>query len=124
MPCYPNADAVETKESERLSALIRRHHGNISEIARRLNFTRQAITRHLDRYGLLEEAQRARTSAFVPGPRVSAPLAVDVERERRELLAALGRGGHKGAARELGVGPSTILRRMRKLGLTAADYLE
>lgn len=116
----PNAT---NDEREKLAKLIRRHAGNISAIARDLGFTRQAITRHLEKHDLLRAAELARLSHHVPGPRAQLdPASPQAVRERSELLAALREGGHRGAAKLLGIGASTVRRRMIAFGIALSDY--
>jgi transcriptional regulator of acetoin/glycerol metabolism len=111
------------EERKRLAALVRRHRGNISAIGRELGFTRQGITRHLERHDLLAAAEQRRVRAGISGPRHLPPGDGELKRERDQLVSALRTAGStRAAARKLGIGESTVARRMRKHRITVDEY--
>lgn len=86
-----NRNAPSESDTAAMAALIVRHHGVVSEIAKELSkgdesITRQAISRRIARLGLKGQADRARAAAGVRGPRSTLAAGVADPREERERL--------------------------------------
>lgn len=115
------------QEKRDLQKLVRTSRGNLSEMARALAqaqqpITRQALTRKLDRLGLLVEADTLRHAAGVSGPRTHIPGGMpDPAAECQQLLdAAASAANYQAAADSLGIGRRTLFRRLRQFDLTPA----
>ncbi len=106
-------------ERERLQALIAEHHGNLSEIAKGMGIKRQVLTRRLVRHELLEDAARARAVAGISGPRTELDRgSADAVGEKATLLDLLAKArGYRTAAKQAGLSESTMIRKMRRLGI-------
>lgn len=103
---------------EKLRILIDKHHGKQTAIAKALGITRQQVGRDIRRLKLVEEAGRARHAAGVKGARQE--IVDPLERER--MLQALKKhSGYRSAAKELGLSPRTMMRRMKHYDITTDE---
>lgn len=112
---------IDAREIEKMSSLIEKHHGNISAMAEHLgNVDRQTLSRRLAAMNLLEATDQARALAGIKGPRIRLQGgSVDPEGERLITLDALAKAsGYRAAAASLAISPRTMIRRMRRLGLS------
>lgn len=108
---------ISEADRARLLDLIIAHDGNLSAMARALApIHRQALSKKLERAGLLAEADVARALAGVRGRRLTLPgVHPDPVGERRMILDAVARHpGYRDAARALGISDRTMLRRMAR----------
>lgn len=111
----------------RTLALVRRHHGNLSAMARELTtqvdqpITRQGVTLRLRQLHLEEEADMLRGLDGVKGPRKSLVNGrPDATAEAAQIVQALAttRNADEAAA-VLGIPRRTLFRRKTALGITA-----
>lgn len=120
-------------DSDHLRRVVEAHQGNLSSCARELGVTRQALTRRLnipivlqtvqgpEDVTILAYAERLRGAAGIKGPRSRHSDVADRDERARLLDAIAQAGGYRPAATMLGISPSTIVRRIRKHGITPAE---
>ncbi len=107
-----------------MATLVEKHHGNLSAMAADLGTVdRQTLSRKLARMNLLESADQARSLAGIKGPRIRLEGgSTDPDGERTATLEVLSRcHGYRAAAAELNISPRTMVRKMRRLGITGED---
>lgn len=102
-------------ERRKLDALIRRHEGNLTQMAEALSVSRETLADRLRMYELDRVAAEARQSGCIPGPRTGAEPP-----DHAEILRLVSEHGYRGAAKVSGVSPRTMMRRMHAAGVTGA----
>ncbi len=117
-------------EKADMEKLLVKHHGNISAVAKEARFggrqiSRQALTRHLDRMGLVERAESLRAIAGVSGPRATLVNgADDPAAERARVVQALASSATAvDAAAALGISRRTLFRRVNQYNISEAQVL-
>lgn len=111
----------------RLLALLGRLASNVGELQ---NVIAHALIPSTDGRCILELSQPGERASAHPTPAAAAaPVLTETEMlelQRRNIVAALTRCGgviygHRGAARVLGVKPTTLIERMRRMGIRRPD---
>ena len=109
-----------------LRKLVKKHAGNLSAIARELSesgheITRQGLSLAMKRYGLLEQAERARARSGIPGPRAGLRYGViDPKEERQRIRSALRQAPSlEAAAARLKMSRRQLARKRDAYGLSA-----
>lgn len=106
-------DSPLTPELDHYRALIARHRGSISSMARVIGVTRQILDRKLKRLGLGVEAARVRKRHGITGPRAGVDEKRDPEEKTRIEQALIGARNYRAAAKALGMSDRSMLRKMR-----------
>lgn len=123
--CYP----IRVEDIDRLRQVVEAHSGNLSSCARELGVTRQALTRRLsativvagENVSLIAHAEQLRATGGVKGPR-DAHGGVPETNDRARLVDAIAAaGGYRPAAAVLGLSASTMVRRMKRYGITPEE---
>lgn len=84
-------------------------------MASEVGISRQALSQRMERLGILEEAAKERTRCSVSGPRWQA-TAGEQKTERQRILDAIDKTKNASeAAATLGIGRSTLYRKLREL---------
>ena len=107
-------------EANRLRELVHTHRGKLSEMAKDLGVTRQAVSRQLAKHHLQEEADRERALGGIRGPRSTLRSgSVDPDGERKSLLEVLAAtDSYEAAAKRAGISRRTLFRRIDQLKIT------
>jgi len=109
----------EDPQRSALRALIESHGGNRTAMAAAMGMHRESMRRLLEKHDLVADADAAHARAGVTGPRPHLPE-TELDEEGKQVRAALAEhGGYRAAAVALGVSPRTMMRKIKRLGLSS-----
>jgi AraC-like DNA-binding protein len=103
--------------------LALQHRKNCRDLTFQTPISRQGLTLHLQRHGLLEEAARARAASRIGGARPQLPQGViDPVSERERLVALLAlKPSYREVIAEMGISRRTFYRKVSAYAITPAE---